>query len=340
MDKDVIEKIQEFRKAMSDYRKTGRITECFHHKKNECKGAIKQSHSLQRNGRLSIVEGSVNGQQVVYTFTEREIDETTPCKTLKPIGKATASTFFGFCDYHDTALFSEIENKPFNDTDEHCFLNSYRSFAHSYHRKKEEAKAYQLQSKFTEKLPKWRLEEAIQGLNIALEEGEIAKAKLDQLMEKKEYDGLEYFTYILPEKYPIASSSVISPYYSYKGNPMNNHARKEDPFSYIMLTVLPDQGQTIIILACFPDDLKGVNFLDELEGIPPYKLEKAISYLLMSCAENTFFSPALWDSLGKNGQRLLCDELVRFGEDYFPTKFDDTKINFFDARFACKRLGC
>ncbi|MCW3083674.1 MAG: hypothetical protein JWP12_1040 [Bacteroidetes bacterium] len=36
---------------------------------------IKQSHSIQRNGRLSIIEGDVNGQQAIYTFTEVESDE-------------------------------------------------------------------------------------------------------------------------------------------------------------------------------------------------------------------------------------------------------------------------
>jgi hypothetical protein len=55
------EKLLHHRNMMSSYKKDSRIKECFHHNKSECKGKIKQAHSLQRNGRLSIIESEVNG---------------------------------------------------------------------------------------------------------------------------------------------------------------------------------------------------------------------------------------------------------------------------------------
>lgn len=140
------EKLLEFRKVMSEFKKSSRITECFYQDKTKCKGEIIQSHSLQRNGRLSIIEGEVNGNQMIYTFTETVADASTMHKSLKPIGKAQASTFFGFCSFHDKSLFSPIEDNPFDESDMHCFLHSYRSYAHSYHRKKEQLKAYETDS--------------------------------------------------------------------------------------------------------------------------------------------------------------------------------------------------
>lgn len=333
------DKKRHFREAMSDFKKTGRISECFYHDKTTCNGHIKQSHSLQRNGRLSIIEGEVNENQVIYSFTENEISETTSHETLKPIGKASASTFFGFCDHHDTVLFSRIENNPYDESDEHSFLHSYRSFAHSYHRKNEELKAHTTKSKFTEALPKEFLDEAIKGLEMGVKDQLHNKHKLDRLIERKEYDGLEYINYIIPEKFPLACSSQISPYYSYKGTPINNHTDGEKPFSPIMLTVLPDVDQTIIILACFPDDKEGVIFLDELYELSNLKFEKAISSVLVNCAENTFFSPKLWNALGQTGQRLLCDELVKAASRFhMPDKFEHSKINFFDYKYSEKRL--
>ena len=330
----------EVRKALSDFKNTGRITDCFCHDKKNCNGNIKQSHSLQRNGRLSIIEGEVNGNQVIYTFTETEFDEKTFHKSLKPIGKGVASTFFGFCDYHDTTLFSPIENFPFDNSDKHCFLHSYRAFAHSYHRKKEELKAYKADSNYSKVIPKVTLLSMIEGAEIGVAEGEIEKKKLDELLDKQEYDGLEYFTYILPKKFPIACSSQISPYYSYKGTPMNNHVDSKIPYSHIMLTILPDHNQTIIIFACFPDDEKGKLFLDELNDLHPLPLEKAISSILINCAENTFFAPTLWNKLGKNGQRQLCDELeLAASHFHFPSSFSHSKINFFDDKYSAKRLG-
>ena len=339
MTPEEIEKIKiKHSKIFSEYKRTGRISECFYHDKSKCNENIKQSHSIQRNGRLSIIEGIVNSNKVIYTFTEIEPGINPTIKSLKPIGKSAASTFFGFCDFHDTTLFSSIENHPFDNSDKHCFLHSYRAFAHSYHRKKEELKSYNSDSNFTNKIdPEW-LKYMILGAEISVNEGEEEKKKLDILIENELYDHLEYFTYIIPKKYPIACSSIINPYFSFKGTAMDNHINPTVKFSHIMLTVLPDHNQTIIIFACFHDDEKAILFFDELNDLKDYHLEKAISSIIISCSENTFFAPALWDKLGEEGQRQLCYELE---EDFIsiPKSFKHSKINFFEPKFSAEKLG-
>ncbi|WP_316808080.1 hypothetical protein [Pedobacter agri] len=329
---------QRFREVMKEYRRSGKIAECFCHDKDSCNGNIKQSHSIQRNGRLSIIEGDVNGNQSIYTFTEMVSDDRNLFSSLRPIGKAEASTFFGFCDFHDSTLFAAIENHQFDDSDYHCFMHSYRSFAHSYHRKKEELKAYSTKSAYTRLIPPFVLFGMIGGAKVAVKEIEIYKQKMDDLLELKDYSGLEYFTLTLPRKFPLACSSIISPPYSYRNSPMNNHGDPTIPFSQIMLTILPDHDKTIIILACFPDDIKAIHFMDELVDLYPVQLEKAISSILITCAENTFFAPALWEKLGANGQKTLCAELQQSAKSN-ATSFVHSKINFFDDRFSAGRLG-
>jgi hypothetical protein len=340
MEKSIQPSILEFQKILSTYKSTGRISECFYHDKTKCNGSIKQSHSIQRNGRLSIIEGIVNANSVVYSFTETEISETTSHKSLIPIGKAKASTFFGFCDHHDTTLFSPIENHSFDESDKHCFLHSYRSFAHSYHRKIESYKAMNTDSKYSQSIPPEILNEMKESVLVGINDMNIGKLRIDELIENSIYDELEYLTYIIPEKFPIACSSVISPFYSYCGIPINNHGNPEIPYSIIMLTVLPDHESTIIIMACFNDDSKGVLFLDELDKLYPYQFKKAISSIMINCAENTFFAPALWEKLGDAGQRTLCTELEKASSNFhIPTKFEISKINFFDQKFSAKSLG-
>lgn len=337
MKKDVI---IEHKKGMTQYHKTGLITECFHHNKNECGNIIKKAHSLQRNGRLSIIEGEVNGQMSIYSFGEFESDETKLIKTLKPIGKAIASTFFGFCDYHDTNLFSPIENFKFIDNDKHCFLHSYRSFAHSYHKNKQQLKAFKTESLYTDKFKSYELQWMLQGSSTSVNEMEFYKNKLDELIENESYDELEYLTYTIPYKVPIACSSIIQPYFSYQGKPINNHLDENVRYSILMLTVLPDNEQTIVIISCFNDDLKSVNFLDELDELPPLKLEKAISALLIT-VENVFLSPALWNSLNQKEQDQLCLEIMEdMNYEGIVAKgvFPKSSFNFFDKRFSAKNL--
>jgi len=129
------ELLREMKSRMSTYKKESRIKECFHPNKEECEGKIKQAYSIQRNGRLSIIESEVNGNNCVYTFTSCKSSAENMMEDLVPIGKKEASTFFGFCDFHDSTLFSPIENNKFDKSSKHLLLHSYRSYAHSYHRK-------------------------------------------------------------------------------------------------------------------------------------------------------------------------------------------------------------
>lgn len=322
---------QEFRKAKNDYKNTGRIAECFYHNKETCGNKIVQAHSVQRNKRLTLIEEEVKGQNMLYTFTEWDEDFT----TLKPIGKKVASTFYGFCDYHDTYLFNKIENNAFDNSNEQCFLYSYRSFAHSYHMKKEGLKAYNSDSRFTKTVSEYsrvRFNHNKIGILMAMDELDNEKKKLDKIIEEKTYDGLDYLTIVLPYKCHIACASIINPEYSYKNKPLNNDAFQT--FSMVMLTVLPEENATIIILACFEDDEKGKILLNELNDIQfDLQLEKAISSLIINNAENTFFSPSLWNKLGKKGQKQLCLELKTMAE-IVPNSFVHSKINFFDRQFS------
>lgn len=331
----------DFNKKLSQIKKARTIKECFHHKKEECNGDIKQSHSIQRNGRLSIIEDEIEGNKMLFTFTNFQIGTDKFIKNLRPIGKGVASTFFGFCDYHDTVLFSEIENKGFNNCDKHCFLHSYRSFAHSYHTKKEEKKGREKDDPLNSNYPDRFKDGWITGNNYAINDLNIYKQDLDFWIENKVYDQLEYFTVILPDLYPVACSSLISPFYSIKGVSMNNHTNPNIPWSPIMLTVLPDFTQTIVIFACFPNDEKGIDFLNELNELGDYQFKKTLTSILIFFAENTFFSPLVWKKLGKRNQRILCDEIekgILMGLVENPKKFEYSNLNFFENRYTFERL--
>ncbi len=107
----------------------------------DCTKKIVSAHSLQRMGALTRLEADVNGNQMLYTLADTQINPDTQRLELKPIGKKSASTFFGFCSQHDSMIFQPIEQNPEEidlDSDETCFLLSFKAFAIMYHRKKEE----------------------------------------------------------------------------------------------------------------------------------------------------------------------------------------------------------
>jgi hypothetical protein len=335
------ERLVEFQKMKASYKNASVIKDCFHHNKNECQGKIKQSHSIQRNGRLSIIESDVKGNNSIYTFTSALPTEDRLLERLIPIGKKEASTFFGFCDYHDTVLFSPIENEKFDDSYKHLFLHTYRSYAHSYHRKKEECKIYNNPTADFIKImpPEW-IKSTQEGLKMAINDSADRKLQLDEYLETETYDELVYLVYEKSGLFPFAVSSQISPKVSYNNKPMNNHSNSQIQYSSPIITFLPDQLTTFVILAAFPDDKPAVELIDELNVLTPFKLEKAITSLIIANCENTFFSPLFWDSLSKKGKRKLLDEFEEntVGSKY-RNKFFSSAFNFFDPRFEMSKLN-
>jgi len=333
--------IDEFNRSLPDLKKHRTIKECFHHKKQECKGKIKQAHSIQKNGKLSILESEVNKNKSLYTFTNFISSEKSVISELLPIGKGEASTFYGFCDYHDSFLFSEIENKKFEfDNPKHLFLHSYRSFAHSYHKKREEYKLYDNieNSKLKNTVSQFRKQIMQFGNKIAMKELNRSKEYLDQSIENENWESLEYVVYEKEGLFPIAVSSQLCPLVSYRNIPINNHLEFHIPFENLMLTFLPDIDSTVVIIAAFPNQSKAVKLIEELDSLNDLKLEYAITSLIIANCENTFFSPLFWNSLTKKEKRKLLDEFIANENLQFRNKFFKSSFNFFDEKYEISNL--
>nr|WP_321486088.1 hypothetical protein [uncultured Draconibacterium sp.] len=293
------------------YKDAARIKECFHHQKNECKGKIKQAHSIQKSGKLTILESLVNGNNCVYSFANSKVSYDNIMEDLIPIGKKEASTFFGFCDYHDSKLFSKIENNNFDNSDEHLFLHSYRSFAHSYHLKNEEIKAWNdpnyqqiLITTYGKKAVEIKKKQ-FASLNKHLIQ---RKQILDNSIENNEFDNLNYLVHEFSGIIPFAVSDLITPIVSFSGKLMNNSDYDNLMVSQPIFTLLPEKDHSILIMAAFNFDTTSTEFIDEINSMPNYKFEKAISSIIIDSCQNTIISPRFWDSLSKKEKRLILNE--------------------------------
>ncbi len=124
--------------AFSKLRSEATIKDCFYHNHDNCELPIKNAHSLQKQGSLILLEKEFNGQRFLHCHSKSQLNQKAGKLEFAEIGRKKASTFYGFCDFHDTHLFRDIENNPEStsiDSDRDCFLHSYRSYAQSYHSK-------------------------------------------------------------------------------------------------------------------------------------------------------------------------------------------------------------
>lgn len=347
MNKDeLIKKNIEQSKLRSEIYKRARLKECFFNNSDSpCSPKIIDAHSLQRMGSLSILESLVNSNQSIYTLTERYVNPINGLLDLKPIGKKDASTFFGFCNTHDSLSFKPIEDNPASvdiNNDEHCFLFSLKAFAISYHRKKEEINLIKnADESFKIKLRKFfghsDLEGQLEGLQMGLSDMNPYKDLLTNAFFLEDYSSLYFFTYEIPYTAPVAMCMLTTPPFLFSGKPINISDDPQYKYSDILTSVIPLSNRTIIILGAFISDPHGGKFLDELDNLSELSLEKAISWHIMTTSENIFFAPKWWNNLNPN-QKLYLIELSMFSADlttpyltYDPKLFD---INFFSKKYA------
>jgi hypothetical protein len=90
----------------------------------ECKGDIIKAHTIQRSGGLT----RIARQGHVYTLDPGDA-ELVKTGMLSPrlIGVNNASTFTGFCNFHDTKTFEPVEKRPFEGNEQQVFLLGYRA---------------------------------------------------------------------------------------------------------------------------------------------------------------------------------------------------------------------
>jgi hypothetical protein len=329
-----------FQKSQGEMKKKWLIKECFHPDKNKCEGVIKQAHSIQRNGRLSLLEEPINEQMMVYSGVSYFSGKKSLIGDFKPVGKATASTFYGFCDKHDTEVFSSIENSAFDNSSEHLFLHSYRAFAHTYHSKKQEYQLYASDWDALKTWPKSELRLWIKGLELSLRDLNEEKKKLDDFLLKSQFDKLEYLVLELGEFFPFACSSLVSPFVSVKNRKIDEPHNLSKPTTSFMMTVLPDLENSVIIFAGLPNNKSIDVFFEDLDSLSDARLSLALSSMMTRLCENTVWSPKLWDSLSRDEKAVFLNDaryLLREGE--FRNQFPWSSINFFSSKYSAQNVG-
>lgn len=112
-----------------------------------------------------------------------------PFSAITKYGRKEATTFTGFCGYHDKTVFQPIEDNLFNMSVEHIFLHTYRCFAVEYHKKQEVSKMEQTLFANKPSLLHMRKEEnPFGGINMAIRDFEPVKKRFDKALLNKNYD--------------------------------------------------------------------------------------------------------------------------------------------------------
>lgn len=289
-------------------------------RQNECNGQIVRAHTIPKSSSLKRI--AENGHVIGF-----ESSLQAPPNTSKPkpklIGINRASTFSGFCGFHDNIIFSPLEDENFSGTSEQCVLLSYRAFAREFFLKTassslsdfenglDRGKSVEQQHHIQNMLKGFGV-----GVDVALRDLGVYKDIYDSRLREKRYSGVRFVRVVLQEAPPIMVSGALLPESDFKGrqlqdlNDLHRRADSIDVTSFfggehgeVVLTWLPECDG-----ACKP-------FAESLLEIPKNRLTDTLIRFFFDSFENLYVAPHWWDALSSGQQGALVERLNK-GVDF------------------------
>lgn len=259
---------------------------------------------------------------------------------IRSVSRNAASTFTGFCKYHDDIVFKDIDTKSYNNSYLQNFLYAYRAFSFVYHTKLCAFKSLQNLAQRNPGLNNkpyfvdhYRSNQ--KGINTA----EFYKEIFDKYVTEKKYDLLTTIIFELNQSHELAVSSTITLDYDLDGNMINDYSQDDIIFGnrkLIFVSIFPEDKKTIILLSWLKDfDVIFEGYKKQLMELSQAKLMIYFNNFIPAYIENFFFSKRLFEKQTRYSQNKIVKAFkADFGNDCLDLRDEDDLryLNYDDFR--------
>ena len=264
-----------------------------------------QTHTLTRSTFLrNLAEGGH-----VYSYSpllNRVAPNDPPISIPERRGIKNASTFPGFCRFHDARLFSAVETRPFKNTPEQVFMLAYRSICYELFIKELEChpRMRYVREKYENKLPRSMYDSlsrirAIQATGTAsgLRDLRFHKAAFDVSLASKHFEEVTACTVEISGDPILMCCNDVTPSYDFSGNFLQDMQDDDILGHSIAVTAFTDgPGHWFIVLAWHREsDAIGLRLISSLQQQDD--LTSALTSLIFVHCGNLHFRISWWDTL-------------------------------------------
>jgi hypothetical protein len=315
---------------------------CLHPRKSQCKGDIVKAHTIQRNGGLSQIarDGHIYNFGPSFPNLAKGKAWTEPEET----GIGLASTFTGFCGFHDNKTFEPIENNPFQISEHHTFLLAYRALCQEIFKKRAmlelvtSSKGFDKGKTKTEQIWMQRyLKLWESSVAVGLRDGNNYKRHYDEALMRSDYSMMQYYSIELENTPQFLCSGLISPEYDFFGNELQDFLDFQKVLDHISFSIIATDAGGAAVFGWLGTCEASKNFIRSLDAISDSELPDAIARFIFQQLENVYIAPDWWDALNpsvkvKISQRataidLQADSLQDDGTQYVSWKVTSRDTN-------------
>ena len=282
-----------------------------------CRGKIVKAHTIQRNGGLSAIASK--GHVYNCLMHERSLSRPLhPENNPNRVGIGQASTFTGFCSYHDDLLFAPIEKNPFAGSAQQVALLGYRAISRELFMKNADMALSPVKREMDRGLPA-RSQQAVQtyvslhqsGVAKAIEELERLKCHHDEMLLNGDFRSIGYFIIIFEDTPDFLCSAIHQTTHDFRGNRVHVLGHLDSPAYWLHFSLIPTDEGGAAIFSWLREDKICEEFVNTLDELPDEELPHAIVRFTFEFFENTYFAPEWWEKLDKSVQVNLMERQIR-----------------------------
>lgn len=283
---------------------------------DQCCPDVINAHTVQNHGQLDRI--SEKGH-VLGVDRSSYLNYSKGRPPFVSIGVNEASTYRCFCQKHDRETFVPIETKPFQFTSEQCFLLGYRAVCRGVYLTRQQLKTVPLLRELDRGKPikqQQRIQAAAadraEGVQAKLDVFERTKQLYDTVFRDGNYGEIRFLGIELPETPSILGSNVLLPPCDFTGTELQSLAIGStiDVLTFSLIATSANAGAAVFVWhkehdkACRP-------FVASSQKLPQSEVPHAITRLVFSFCENSYFSPPWWDGLPDETQKALQQRFLK-----------------------------
>lgn len=306
-------------------------------KKYECHSRIVRAHTLSKGNSLKNIahQGHVLGLKHGLSNIERKNGGF----EFERIGINQASTFSGFCSYHDKELFSCIEDEKFQATKKQCTMLAYRPLMREFYVKEANYKFMQQSREFDrgwafqDQLAWARMaDENVNGAKLSLKDLEYIRGKVELSIEDNSFNALKHVVLRLNNIPKIMACGMHGPITDIFGRVIQDITSDENirP-AYIITNLLAFDCIGYMIFSWLPEDDEIIlKFVGSLRECDMFELGDRLANYIFTFHENIFASEIWWNDMGDVQERvnsLLMQGVIAHAYDISLIEDDDFKYD-------------
>lgn len=280
-------------KETAGVRKTFGKKECLHPEApHNCRGKIVNAHTIQRSGGLtSIAEDG-------HVLTP---DPYTDPTEFKKIGVRRASTFSGFCKFHDDTLFAPIEKHDLRLNRRHAFLIAFRVVSHELYLKR---RTVELHIPEGAPFPDFMLSYQA-GARIAIRDLDRLHNDMGNALRNRRFRKTKFFAIEFDADPQVLCSGTPNVEFDFHGNHLQILTRRK-PLEYITFSILPFNGnRSVAVFAWYEKSHVNASFIRSLSSLSKKQIPDAVVRFAFQHLENLFLAPTWWDRTPDTVKELL-----------------------------------